>query len=76
MPLTVQVLTTPGCEHARQAVELVGEVLGGLSPGVSPETVVVLDPADAERLHFPGSPTVRVNGVDVEPDRPAGVGFG
>jgi len=30
----------------------------------------------AERLGFRGSPTVLVDGEDIEPQRPAGVGLG
>ena len=76
MPNTVQVLMTPDCGHGRQAVGLVREVLDRLAPQVRLETVVVVDQADAERLQFPGSPTVRVNGTDIDPDGVGGVGVG
>ena len=32
------------------------------------EEVEVRDEADAERLRFIGSPTIRVDGADIEPD--------
>ena len=40
------------------------------------KTVIVLNDHDAERHRFPGSPTVRINGVDIDPGAPASVGVG
>lgn len=40
------------------------------------ETVLVESAADAAHLAYPGSPTVRVNGVDIEPTPPANIGLG
>ena len=37
---------------------------------------IVGSAAEAETLRFPGSPTVRVNGSDVEPQAEMQVGFG
>lgn len=64
--LTIEVLHFPGCPNAGPAIASVHEIVGELE---SPATVVdtVVDPDDVERLRFLGSPTVRVNGVDVEP---------
>jgi hypothetical protein len=76
MPFTVQVLMTPRCGHGQQAVGLVSEILGRLAPQVRLEAVVVVDQADAERLKFPGSPTVRVNGTDIDPGSVGGIGVG
>ena len=47
----------------------------GLDPRAI-ERVRVRDEADAERLRFPGSPTIRIDGADVEPvgrDEPTGL---
>ena len=52
--------------------EMEGE---GLDPG-SVEVVEVSDPEDAERLGFPGSPTILVAGEDIQPpdpERPIGL---
>lgn len=74
--LDVQVLMSPGCGHGKQTVELVKEVLGELAPGSRLATAIVSTAADAERLGFRGSPTVLVDGVDLEPGPPGGVGLG
>jgi hypothetical protein len=63
----VQILFFDGCPHHDRARALVERVAGEL--GVEPELelVRVPDAAAASRLRFLGSPTVRVDGRDVEP---------
>lgn len=65
--MTVEILYFRGCpnwENARRLVERVASELG-----VAPELrlVEVPDPETAVRLCFLGSPTIRVEGRDVEP---------
>jgi hypothetical protein len=76
MAITVQVQMSPGCGHGEQTVVLVRDVLSRLAPDARVEIVVVRTADDAERLGFRGSPTVLVEGADIEPRRPAGVGLG
>jgi arsenate reductase len=64
--MDVSILVTEGCPHIASTVQLVGEVLGALAPGVEAEVQIVQDREEAEALDFPGSPTVRVNGLDLE----------
>jgi hypothetical protein len=51
-------------------------VLRELAPGTAVEAVTVETPEDAARLAFPGSPTVRVDGRDIEQGVPAATGLG
>jgi hypothetical protein len=74
--LTVQVQMSPGCGHGRQTVELVRQVLHELAPEARVERIEILTMEDAERVGFRGSPTVLIEGVDIDPDLPAGVGLG
>ena len=74
--LTVQVQMSPGCGHGRQTVELVRQVLDELAPEARVERIEVLTMEDAERVGFRGSPTVLIDGMDIDPDLPAGVGLG
>jgi arsenate reductase len=70
--IAVELLVTPACPHAPPAAELVGEVVAALAPDANVTETVVPDDEAALRLGFPGSPTIRVNGEDVEArDRPA-----
>lgn len=75
-PLAVQVQMSPGCRHGRETLELVRGVLDELAPGAAIEAVHVQTIDDAARLGFRGSPTVLVDGVDIEPGPPGGVGLG
>ena len=74
--MKIQVLMSPGCDHGRRALDIVGDVVSRLAPEAEVETLVVATLEDAARLSFPGSPTIRVNGVDVDPHAPASVGLG
>jgi hypothetical protein len=76
MSLMVQVLMTPECRHGQRTFRLVREVLSALAPDVRVEAIVVQDQCEAERHRFPGSPTVRINGTDIDPAAPASVGVG
>lgn len=74
--MKVELLMSPGCGHAARTQALVAEVAAACAPGAEVITVEVATPEDAERLAFPGSPTVRVDGRDVDPGPPPGVGLG
>lgn len=76
MTITVQLLMSPGCGHGTRTLELLREVIPEVAPGAEVETVTVETFVDAERLAFPGSPTVRVNGKDIDPSAPRDVGLG
>ena len=76
MSMRVQVMMSPGCNHGQQTLELVREVVRIIAPSAEVEAVAVTTAEEGERLGFLGSPTVLVNGVDIEPDRPAGAGLG
>lgn len=76
MAISVQVQMSPGCGHGEQTVALVRGVLAQLVPGARLEIVDVRTMEEAERLGFRGSPTVLVDGEDIEGRPPAGVGLG
>ena len=65
--ITVEVLFFPGCPNHEPTVQLAREV--ATSVGVSAEILEVeIESADqAEALRFLGSPSVRINGRDIEP---------
>ena len=65
----VEVLYFESCPGWRSAVERVRRVLveGGLEDTVSIRMIAVETEEQARQLRFPGSPTVRVDGHDVQP---------
>ncbi|MDQ3890746.1 MAG: thioredoxin family protein [Actinomycetota bacterium] len=63
----VELLTLEGCPNAQAAHALVHRVVAGLELEADVASIQVEDAEAAERLRFLGSPTVRVDGRDVEP---------
>ena len=64
--MKIDVLYFEGCPNHKPVVALAEQVVAELRLDADVEQVAV-GPDDAERLRFLGSPTVHVNGVDVEP---------
>jgi hypothetical protein len=75
-PVVVEILHTPECNSWRAAREAVCRVAeeAGVVVAIS-ETVVDTFEA-AQALRFPGSPTVRVHGRDVQPEAERRPDFG
>lgn len=69
-PVLVEVLTFEGCPNAKPALTLVEDIATSLGVEIDLRPVDVPDLESAERERFPGSPTIRVQGRDIEPDRP------
>lgn len=68
----VEVLVFDGCPHAELAIALAQSVATRLGPGITVERVEVGTPESAAELGFIGSPSIRVNGADVEGREGAG----
>jgi proline dehydrogenase len=72
----VELLTTFDCPHAERAEEIIRSALAGTGYQASVDRIVVNDLDYAAGLGFHGSPTVRIDGVDVVPvpaDLPIGL---
>jgi hypothetical protein len=63
----VEVLSIDGCPHYPAALALVERVRAQLRVDAELRATMVADQAAAEQHRFPGSPTIRVDGHDVEP---------
>jgi hypothetical protein len=55
---------------------MVRDVVRILAPSAQVEPITVETAEEAERLGFPGSPTVLVDGVDIDPASRGGTSFG
>jgi mercuric ion transport protein len=62
----VEVLYFEGCPNHYETAALAREVIGELGIDATVEEVEVRNGDDAERLRFLGSPTVHVDGIDIE----------
>jgi len=65
--MRVELLYFQGCAHHGATVERVREVLAREGVRAEVREIWVRDAEDAARLRFLGSPTVRIDGIDVEP---------
>jgi len=68
----VELFFWAGCPSHPEARELLGRVLDELGVTADVEEHEVTSQEEAERLAFPGSPTIRVDGRDVDPDGATG----
>lgn len=80
MAIHIQVLFSPGCPHAGPTGELICAVAREQDLHITLEERLVPDLETARTLRFQGSPTVLVDGVDLEPwarqERAEATGFG
>ena len=63
----IEVLYFAGCPNHEPTLSLANEVLSELGLSAEIREVEVRTAEDAERLRFLGSPSVRVDGKDIEP---------
>jgi len=64
---TVELLWFSQCVNHPAARAMLGEVIAEVAPGTPIRDLDATDPAIAAKLRFPGSPTIRVDGRDVDP---------
>ena len=66
--MEIELLFWAGCPSTPEAEQLLGEVLSerGMAFAVRRREVFTHD--EAEALRFPGSPTIRVDGRDIDPE--------
>jgi hypothetical protein len=73
--MRIEVLFVPGCPNYQPAMERVRQVLVSESLDAEVRGVAVSNDAEAQVLRFPGSPTIRIDGDDVEPDHASSSGL-
>lgn len=74
--MKIEVLYVPNCPNHAVALERLREILPAGSFQKHVSEVLVRDTEMAQSLKFPGSPTIRINGYDVEPQSEKTPSFG
>jgi hypothetical protein len=74
--MKIEVLYVPNCPNHAVALERLREILAGESVEAHLNEVLVSSAAMAHSLKFPGSPTIRINGHDIEPQGGETTSFG
>jgi hypothetical protein len=69
--MTIEILYFADCPNYLPVVENVQHALQEEGASAEIKHVQLVDRAEATVSHFLGSPTVRINGVDVEPSAPS-----
>src|SRR5207244_10383292 len=67
MPHVVELLWFEDCANHPAARSMLEDVIAEVAPGTPIQDVDATDPGVADHVRFPGSPTIRVDGVDVDP---------
>jgi hypothetical protein len=71
----IEVLYVPGCPNHISAVRKLRDILESEGVEAPIREIAVTNEATAHALRFPGSPTVRINGMDAEPCEPESFGL-
>lgn len=75
-PLVVELLYFEGCPNHDSFLPHLEQLLAGLGVDSPVRLVEVGSDEDAQRLRFLGSPSLRINGHDVEPGADTRQGYG
>ncbi|HET9117143.1 MAG TPA: alkylmercury lyase family protein [Pseudonocardiaceae bacterium] len=65
--MTVEMLHSQGCPHAADYLPRLRQLLAGAAVAQPVRVRLITDPNEAQRERFLGSPTIRINGRDVDP---------
>jgi hypothetical protein len=64
--MVIEVLYVPGCPNHQAAIDRLRNALRSAAINAPIQEIAVTNDAVARQLKFPGSPTIRVDGRDVE----------
>lgn len=65
--MKIELLYFEGCPNHLLAMEMLREIVDSLCSGNQVHQVKVRTQAEAEAIRFVGSPSIRINGSDIEP---------
>ena len=69
----IEVFSLPGCAGREASLRMAEDVIGALAPGAELRDTVLTE-LEARERGFPGSPTLLVNGRDIEGREPHAAG--
>ena len=65
--IKIRILHTEGCQSYLPALNTVENILNELSMKADINNVLITTTEEADKFKFIGSPTIQVNGIDIEP---------
>ncbi len=66
--MDVRIVHINGCSATPKTISLIDKVANDLGLRINLENVVVNTPEEAAKYRHVGSPTVQVNGLDIDPE--------
>jgi hypothetical protein len=72
----IELLYAPDCRAVPEARSLIDRLVRESSGPIEVREVIIASLEEAQSLRFPGSPTIRVNGRDVDPGEEAHCAYG
>lgn len=76
MEKLIEILVAPGCSSHQPTKIMIEKVVEKTRVQATVKEIMVKDISQALEIKFLGSPSVRVNGIDVEPESKKQKGYG
>ena len=74
--MQVRILSIEGCGGAEETIKRVAQTASDLGIAIECEHILIHTQEEARQYRHIGSPTVQVNGLDIEPDARVSSRFG
>ena len=74
--MQVRILSIEGCSGAEETIKLVAQTASDLGISIECEHILIQTQEEARQYRHIGSPTVQVNGFDIEPEARVSSRFG
>jgi arsenate reductase len=66
--MNIELLYTKDCPNFRKTRRLIHDTIKSLGLNIPLRKIEIKDEDDSKKYFFPGSPTIRINGEDIEPE--------
>jgi hypothetical protein len=74
--IEIRILSTEGCANTPPTISRIEETAKELAVPIHIENVLITTEEEASRNRFFGSPTVQINGVDLDPEKRESTAYG
>jgi len=71
----VEILYTDACPFWKETLNTINELTRELNIAITVKKTRIASDEEAKQHRFPGSPTVRINGVDIDPEARETAGY-
>lgn len=72
--MNIELLYIKGCQNFKKTRKLIHDIIRSLALKISLRKIEIQNEDDSEKYSFPGSPTIRINSEDIEPETAGATG--